>query len=105
MSEQIRRKIDSILLRDETPLDQAFDRTGEIISIIEPLIEEAHNISHAVGFRDEVVAEQKKLYGKLKEAKREERERIIGVINDLNSCGFPYGADYKVAVLDALKEE
>ena len=32
-----------------------------------------------------------------------ERERIIGIINDLSSIGYSHGADYKVAILKALK--
>ncbi|KKM24289.1 hypothetical protein LCGC14_1606610 [marine sediment metagenome] len=39
------------------------------------------------------------------EAKREERERIIEVIESINSIGYAYGADYKVAILQALKEK
>ncbi len=34
-----------------------------------------------------------------------ERERIMGVIESLNSIGHPYGGNYKEAVLKALKEE
>lgn len=36
--------------------------------------------------------------------RKDERERIIGIINDLNSIDYPYGGDYKAVILQALKE-
>lgn len=41
----------------------------------------------------------------IREAKREERKRIMGVIEGCNSIAFPYGADFKSAILQALKQE
>ncbi len=35
---------------------------------------------------------------------KRERERIIGVIESYNSIHYPYGADFKEAILQALKE-
>lgn len=46
----------------------------------------------------------KKILALIIEAKREEKERIIEVIESYNSIGYPYGADYKRAVLQALRE-
>ena len=37
--------------------------------------------------------------------RKDERERIIGVIENLNSIGYAYGAEFKVAILQALKKE
>ncbi len=39
------------------------------------------------------------------EAKREERERILALIESYNSIDYAYGAEYKEAILQALKEE
>ncbi len=41
----------------------------------------------------------------LEAGEKQERERIIEVIIDLNSIGYAYGAEYKVAILEALKRE
>jgi len=37
--------------------------------------------------------------------RKAERERVIAVINDLNSIGYPYGGNYKEAILQALRSE
>ncbi|MBA7581209.1 hypothetical protein ES708_23111 [subsurface metagenome] len=50
--------------------------TTEILSLIQPLIEEA---------------------------KQEVAREIIGRIENLNSIGYAYGAEYKVAILEELK--
>ena len=32
-----------------------------------------------------------------------EREKVLGVIESLNSIGYPYGGDYKYAIQQALR--
>ncbi len=41
---------------------------------------------------------------KIVDAVEQERERIVEVIENLNSIGYPYGGNYKEAVLKTLKE-
>ena len=38
-------------------------------------------------------------------AVKAERERIMKVIENINSIGYPYGADFKQAILKAMGEE
>lgn len=41
----------------------------------------------------------------IKEAEAQEREGIIGIIKNINSIDYAYGAEFKAAILQALGEE
>ena len=98
MSEQkdkLRLELARILL-DFEKIDDAFAGTIAIDKII-ALFEVAH--------RQAIETMSICHEGELERVVREERERIIGVIENLNSIGYPYGGNYKEAVLRTLKEE